>query len=268
MVRDKRNSPIVSIVTPSYNCGEYIEKTILNIFNQDYPHIEHIIIDGGSNDDTLKILNKHNDKVTWISEPDNGMYDAINKGFEKTKGDIFTYINADDLYYNINTVSTVVNEFLDNDAIDFTYGHCEFVDIDRKKLFIYKSPKFYRKYALALPRALFQQPTCFWKKTVHTSFDSSMTHCADAKFFRYLMKNYNGKRINDIIAKFMIRADCISFKHPERMRLEGQLVYEDVIKNPPSIYLVIFDFIYRTVLLNFRANVKRKILKYKGEPYL
>jgi len=268
MRKGSMNSPMVSIVTPSYNCGEFIEKTILNIFNQDYPNIEHIVIDGGSQDDTLKILNKHNDKLTWISEPDNGMYDAINKGFKIAKGEIFTYINTDDLYYSINTVRTVVNEFLENDAIDFTYGHCEFVDTDGQELFIYKSPKFYRKYALALPRALFQQPTCFWKKTIHTSFDSRLKYCGDAKFFRYLMKHHNGKRINIIIAKFMIRADCISFKHRERMRLEDQLVYKEVINNPPSIDLVIFDFIYRTVLLNFRANVKRKILKYKGEPYL
>ena len=268
MVKNKSNLPIVSIITPSYNCGDYIEKTILNIFNQDYPHIQHIVIDGGSDDDTLEILNKHNDKLTWISESDNGMYDAINKGFQIAKGDIFTYINADDLYYSNNSVSTMVDEFQKNKDIDFFYGHCQFMDADGKALFVYKSPQFYRKYALGLPRAMFQQPTCFWKKNVHTPFDSNMKNCGDAKFFLYLMENYNGMRTNEIIAKFMIRDDCISFKHQENMALEDQLVYEHFIKNPPSIYMVIFDFIYRTVLLNFRANIKRKLLKYQGKPYL
>ena len=78
-------SPLVSVITPSFNCAKYIENTILKIQNQTYQNIEHIIIDGGSNDNTIEILKKYKDKITWISEKDSGMYDAINKGFKMRK---------------------------------------------------------------------------------------------------------------------------------------------------------------------------------------
>ena len=84
-------SPLVSIITPSFNCAEYIEKKILKIQNQTYQNIEHIIIDGGSNDNTIEILKKYNDKITWISEKDSGMYDAINKGFKMAREKFYLY---------------------------------------------------------------------------------------------------------------------------------------------------------------------------------
>ena len=79
-------SPLVSIITPSFNCADYIENTIIKIQNQTYQNIEHIVIDGGSIDNTVEILKKYQDKITWISEKDTGMYDAINKGFKMANG--------------------------------------------------------------------------------------------------------------------------------------------------------------------------------------
>jgi glycosyltransferase involved in cell wall biosynthesis len=90
--------PKISIVTPSYNQGEFIEDTILSILNQNYPNLEYIIIDGGSNDNTPQIIQKYEKNLTyWICEPDNGQADAINKGLTKATGEIFNWINSDDL---------------------------------------------------------------------------------------------------------------------------------------------------------------------------
>jgi len=269
-MNDHKNTttPMVSVITPSYNCAPYLEETILNIRNQDYPHIEHIIIDGESQDDTIRILQKYRNEIQWISEPDNGMYDAINKGFAMANGDILTYINTDDLYFSINTISNVVDEFKKNNSIDFIYGHCAFIDAQGEILYTYKAPKFYRKYALAFPRAIFQQPTCFWRGSAHEPFDSTLKYVGDAKFFRSLCENYTGKRINKIIAKFRIRPDCISFKNREEMGLEDKQVYKNAIKRPPSMSLVIFDILYRMIYLNFLTNIKRQILKFQGLPYL
>src|SRR3954462_10407633 len=90
--------PLVSIITPSYNHAAYIEQTIKSVREQDYPNIEHIVIDGGSTDNAVEILRKYEDRLTWVSERDGGQTNAINKGFRKATGDIMGWMNSDDLY--------------------------------------------------------------------------------------------------------------------------------------------------------------------------
>src|SRR5664279_3562710 len=90
--------PLVSIITPSFNQAAFIERTIASIESQDYPNVEHIVIDGGSSDGTIEILKKH-PHLDWLSEPDDGQSSAINKGFKKARGEIIGWLNSDDVYY-------------------------------------------------------------------------------------------------------------------------------------------------------------------------
>jgi len=91
--------PRISVVTPSYNQARFLEECISSVVNQNYPNIEYVIIDGESNDGSVDIICKHKDRIAyWISEPDEGQYDAINKGFRKTTGEIMSWLNADDKY--------------------------------------------------------------------------------------------------------------------------------------------------------------------------
>ena len=113
--------PRVSIITPSFNKGPYIEETILSVRNQTYKNIEHIIIDAGSTDETLSILKKYGNDLTWISEPDNGQSDAINKGWRLAKGDIIAYLNADDTYLP-DAIETAIHFFEKNPEIYMLYG--------------------------------------------------------------------------------------------------------------------------------------------------
>jgi len=92
--------PKISYVTPVFNQVEFIERTILSVINQDYPNFEYIIVDGGSTDGTLDIIKKYESSLCkWISEPDAGMYDALNKGFKLTSGEIMGWINGDDILF-------------------------------------------------------------------------------------------------------------------------------------------------------------------------
>lgn len=113
----------VSIITPSYNQGQFIERTILSVLEQDYPNIEYIIIDGGSTDNTLDILKKYENspRLKWISEKDKGQYDAINNGFRMARGAILSYINSDDFYLP-NAISKIVNCFNALEAVEVVYG--------------------------------------------------------------------------------------------------------------------------------------------------
>lgn len=91
--------PSISIVTPSYNQGQYLEETICSVIDQGYPNLEYLVIDGGSDDNSVDVLRRYDDRITyWVSEPDEGMYDAINKGFSQSTGEIMAWINSDDIY--------------------------------------------------------------------------------------------------------------------------------------------------------------------------
>lgn len=117
-----KNWPRLSIVTPTYNQGEYIEKTIRSVLLQNYPNLEYIIIDGGSTDDTLEIIKKYSNWISfWVSEKDDGQSHAINKGLKKITGDVFNWINSDD-YYEPNALYNIAKNFIDSDSLIVSGG--------------------------------------------------------------------------------------------------------------------------------------------------
>ena len=92
--------PRITIVTPSFNQGQYLEQTLRSVLDQGYPNLEYIVVDGGSTDDSVDILNRYADRLAWwVSEKDAGQSDAINKGFARASGDVYGYINSDDFLY-------------------------------------------------------------------------------------------------------------------------------------------------------------------------
>ena len=107
--------PLVSIVTPSFNMGSFIEETIQSVLSQDYPNIEYIVVDGGSSDGTLEILRRYEGRLRYVSEPDRGQTDAINKGFRLSRGSVFAFLCADDTYLP-GAVATAVRHLVANPA--------------------------------------------------------------------------------------------------------------------------------------------------------
>jgi glycosyltransferase involved in cell wall biosynthesis len=118
----------VSIITTAFNSAKTIEDTIKSVINQSYSDIEYIIIDGGSTDGTLDIVNKYKEKISKIiSEKDNGVYDAMNKGIRLSTGDIVGILNSDD-FYTSNTVIEKVVSTIENDNVDCVWGDLVYVD--------------------------------------------------------------------------------------------------------------------------------------------
>jgi glycosyltransferase involved in cell wall biosynthesis len=121
-------SPLVSIVTPSFNQSKYLEATIHSVLEQDYEQIEYLIVDGGSTDGSLEIIQKHAERLAWwVSEPDKGQTDAINKGFARSQGEILAWINSDDTYLP-HAVREAVAYLHAHPEAGMVYGDANLVD--------------------------------------------------------------------------------------------------------------------------------------------
>jgi glycosyltransferase involved in cell wall biosynthesis len=202
--------PTVSVITPSFNQGQFIEETILSIKKQDYPHIEHIVVDGGSSDDTLALLRKYDKDITWVSEPDNGQTHAINKGIRMARGDIITYLNSDDIVLPC-AVSAVVEAFTRNPEVDFIYGDYMIIDTRGNHLLSRKTIG-YDKNILLYGRALISQPASFFRRNVIDRigyFDESYDFCMDIEFWlRAVVKGIKFHRINYSLAAQRLHHDA------------------------------------------------------------
>lgn len=154
--------PKISIVTPSYNQDKYIEDAIRSVLNQNYPNFEHIIIDNCSNDNTLKILEKYN-HLKWISEPDKGIYDAMNKGILLSNGDIIGILNTDD-WYEKNIFMKIADVF--NSKPDIGVVHGDMLKWKDGKVYRKDRYKSYQRYY----GMWVKHPTCFVRKDIYNKY--------------------------------------------------------------------------------------------------
>ena len=122
--------PKVTVVTPSYQQAEFLERTILSVLNQDYPNLEYIVMDGGSTDGSREIIEKYADRLAyWVSVPDAGQTHAINKGFKRGTGEIFAWLNSDDTY-EPGAIRKAVAALAAAPGCSFVYGDCNFIDAE------------------------------------------------------------------------------------------------------------------------------------------
>ncbi len=155
--------PVVSIVTPSYNQGRFLRRTIESVLSQSYPHIDYRVVDGGSTDDSVAILESYGTRFPWVSERDRGQTHAINKGLAQARGEVLAYLNSDDVLLP-GAVEKVVDYLLHRPQCDLVYGQGWYIDEQDNRISQYATADY------ALPRLLRDccicQPAAFWRASI------------------------------------------------------------------------------------------------------
>jgi glycosyltransferase involved in cell wall biosynthesis len=199
--------PRITIITPSYNQGQYIEDTILSIINQGYPNLEYIIIDGGSTDNTVEIIKKYSDRINyWVSEKDKGQSNAINKGFHKATGDIINWINSDDQLMP-GALAAIARHFAENPDAVMIHGRIEYFG-ETKSYYSVNLPKndLETRYAahICMP-----QPACFYRKKLLDEqgyLDESLHFSMDTDLFLRAGLHYKIVQVEDVISRFRLHS--------------------------------------------------------------
>ncbi len=160
--------PSLSIITPSYNQGEFIEHTIRSVLDQGYPSLQYQVMDGGSTDATVEILRRYGDRLQWVSEKDGGQAAALNEGFRRTDGEIIGWINSDDLYAP-GALETVGRYFVEHPEVEWLYGKCPIIDRlgQSHKNWVTKYKEFWMKrysYQRYLIENFISQPAVFFRR--------------------------------------------------------------------------------------------------------
>lgn len=183
----------LSLITPSYNSATTIARTIESVVAQNYPDLEYIIIDGASKDDTSNIVSSFKDKlnIKYISEPDKGIYDAMNKGVKLASGEVIGILNSDDLFDNDKVLATIASAF-EEKKIDAVYGDVKYFSQDVDKTLRYWHAGEYKKENLANGWAI-PHPALFVRCSVYEKcglFNTDFKIAGDYEFILRILKNY------------------------------------------------------------------------------
>ena len=223
----------ISIVTPSFNQGEYIEQTIDSVLSQNYPNLEYVIIDGGSTDSSIEVIRKYEKYLHfWISEPDKGQSHAINKGLNHLTGDVFNWLNSDD-FYEQDTFSKV-NEYFQDSKVNCLCGKSNL--LDRSKV-LQQSPGtdlYPRNLAKTIGWSRIDQPETFFRtNTVQKmgSLNQNFRYVMDREWWiRYLLLfGLDGvKKTNDILVNFRLHQDSKTVSESDGFLEESYQLWSDL----------------------------------------
>jgi glycosyltransferase involved in cell wall biosynthesis len=238
----KNNSIRVSIITPSYNQGKYLEETIQSVLNQTYSNIEYLIIDGASTDNSIDIIKKYEEKIDyWISEPDDGQADAINKGLKQATGDFLCWLNSDDILYPDYVVRRL-QQFEENPGVDMIYGDIEQgPDPSNKRL--HKGRQTCIRKMLKYVECPIPQQSAMWRRKATEkigNLDIRWHVLLDREYFIRMAVNCSIKYIPGAVAFFRNHEQSKSIVDKLKWAKELPRYYEMVFNNdiyqlPPNL---------------------------------
>jgi glycosyltransferase involved in cell wall biosynthesis len=249
--------PKISIITPSYNQAIYLEETINSVLSQEYPYLEYIIIDGGSTDNSVDIIKKYDDKLAyWVSEKDSGFADAINKGFRKATGDIFYWINSDDILLP-NALHIVGSYFEKFRNAKVLFGDRLIIDeksrIVREMRFHFYHSKLFRHY-----KSIGQEAT-FWRREIFETvggIDESFSYAIDLDLWVRFSMHARLHYVPYFLGAFRQQPESKSSTLSERGRVERERIVLKYYKSLPGSRQV---FVY-----NFFVGTLRRVYRRLG----
>lgn len=256
----------ISVITVVYNDVQHIEETINSVINQTYDNVEYIVIDGGSTDGTVDVIKKYEDNINyWVSEPDKGIYDAMNKGILKSTGDILNLMNCGDFYFNNDILQVVAKEFLANYNLSFVLGRGKFIHDDGCD-FLINNKLLLTDLKAGRLRTICHQ-AFFYKKKLHDYlglYDMKYKLAADGKFMYsvYHSNKFTGKLVDDIL---VVRRKFGAGSSPETI-LEHKQFYDEIFGKSITNELLILKYYLKKnkigmSLYNIYENIKYIIIK-------
>lgn len=168
-----------SVITPSFNQGQFIERTIESVLTQPGVNLEYVVCDGGSNDETVSILKHYQDRLRWVSAPDDGQADAVNQGLTMTTGDIIAWLNSDDVYYP-EALSKVASVFKANPELQVVYGNADWIDDCDRVLKSFPTEPW--RYSRLKEACFLCQPAVFFRRSLverYSGLDKTLQYCMD-----------------------------------------------------------------------------------------
>jgi hypothetical protein len=237
---------LVSIVTPSYNQGRYIEETIQSVLSQDYPHLEYIVVDGGSSDHTIEVLKKYERRLTWISEKDRGQADAINKGFRRAQGEIVAWLNSDDTYLP-GAVRQSVRYLETHSEIGMLYGEGYHIDEHGQLIERYYTEPF--DYQRLSEVCFICQPTVFLRAEVVKAvgpLDVTLNFCLDYDYWMRIAKRFRIGYLETYLANSRLHLDTKTLSKRVEVHQETLQVVKRHYGQVPMRWINAYAHVYLT----------------------